>query len=89
MSIAHVRHTRGWDVEAEAANFCGSGKKVPLPIGPFKSNIKSLNVVQFFAKNRIKLFVQETNICKETFLKVCGLLDYGPPLYPINSKMNH
>ena len=33
-------------VEAEA----GSGKKVPLPLWSFTSNVKNLNVVQIFVK---------------------------------------
>ena len=37
-------------VEAEA----GSGKRVPLPLWPFISNVKNLNVVQFFVKYTTK-----------------------------------
>ena len=36
--------------EAEA----GSGKRVPLPLWPFISNVKSLNEVQFFVKYTTK-----------------------------------
>ena len=36
----------------ETANFLGtgSGKRVPLPLGPFISKVENLNVVQFFFK---------------------------------------
>ena len=36
-----------------------------------------------------KTLVQETNIRKETFSKVCGSLGLRPATTPINSKTNH
>ena len=43
-------------MKAEVANFCGSGKMIPLPLPlwSFISNVKDLNVVQFFVKFAIK-----------------------------------
>ena len=48
-------YIRGVEAEAvEAANFRGSGKRIPLPFKPFMSNVKNLNVVQVFVKYTTK-----------------------------------
>ena len=73
------------DVEVEA----GSGKRVPLPLGPFISNVKTWMRCNFLKNIRRKVKVWSIMICKETFLKTCGSLRFGAAPIPMNSKMNH
>ena len=60
---AGMRKWWKWQIFAEA----GSSKRVPLPFWPFISNVKNLNVVQFFVKNKTKFLVQETVFAKKPF----------------------
>ena len=42
------------DMEAEVENFCGSGKKVPLTLRPFLSNVKTLRYCNCLKKYTTK-----------------------------------
>ena len=68
----------------EAANFrgskveAGSGKRVPLPLSPFISNVTNLNVVQFFC-DTTKSECSIDNHLQKSFLKVVVHLDPEQP----------
>ena len=67
------RWTRQAFVGAEA----GSGKRIPLPLWPFISNFKNLNVVEFFVKYTTKSKCFIDHHLQRNILKICGSLRPG------------
>ena len=62
------------------ANFrgSGSGESVPFPLWPFISNVKNLNVVQFFVKYTTKSECFIDHHLQRNISKACGLLRSRP-----------
>ena len=68
----------------------GSGKRVPLPLLPFISNAKNMNVVQFFAKcmTKSECLLDHYILQRHIFEGLCSLR-FGAAPTLINLKMNH
>ena len=75
------------ETEAEAE----SGKRVPLPLPlwPFISNLKNLNVEQFFVKYTTKSECFINHHLQRNIFKVCSSFRPGAAPTPTNLKMNH